>query len=82
LYRGTAKQAAPRLIEAEGSTMLEYPDDGLIMSQIRTADFARMSSSKQLSLWAILRAQLSSKKQLAAQTPRVAPKTVRASPHK
>jgi hypothetical protein len=62
--------------------MLEYPDDGLIMSQIRTADFARMSSSKQLSLWAILRAQLSSKKQLAAQTRRAAQKTVRASPDK
>jgi hypothetical protein len=76
------RRAAPRPIEAEGNAMLEYPDDGLIMSQIRTADFARMSSSKQLSLWAILRAQLSSKKQLAAQTPRAAQKTVRTSPDK
>jgi hypothetical protein len=49
--------------------MFENTDDILVMSQIRTADFARMSSSKQLSLWTILRAQLSSKKQLAAQTP-------------
>ena len=48
--------------------MLEYRDDALIMSQIRTADFARMSTSKQLSLWAILRAQITSKKQLEAQT--------------
>jgi hypothetical protein len=47
--------------------MLEYKDDALIMSQIRTAEFARMSTSKQLSLWAILRAQLSSKRQLEAQ---------------
>lgn len=47
--------------------MLDYKDDPLIMSQIRTADFARMSTSKQLSLWAILRAQVSSKKQLEAQ---------------
>lgn len=49
--------------------MFENTDDILVMSQIRTADFARMSSSKQLSLWTILRAQLSSKKQLAAQPP-------------
>jgi hypothetical protein len=49
--------------------MFENTDDILVMSQIRTADFARMSSSKQLSLWTILRAQLSSKKQLAAQAP-------------
>ena len=60
--------------------MLEYEDDGLIMSQIRTAEFARMSTSKQLSLWAILRAQLSSKKQLEAQAPTPAQKTVPASP--
>jgi hypothetical protein len=63
--------------------MLEYEDDGLIMSQIRTAEFARMSTSKQLSLWAILRAQLSSKKQLEAQPPQPPPppqKTVPASP--
>jgi hypothetical protein len=63
------RQAAPRLIEAEGSKMFENTDDILVMSQIRTSDFARMSSSKQLSLWTILRAQLSSKKQLAAQAP-------------
>jgi hypothetical protein len=49
--------------------MLEYEDDGSMMSQIRTAEFARMSTSKQLSLWAILRAQVSSKKQLEAQAP-------------
>ena len=55
--------------------MLEYEDDGLIMSQIRTADFARMSTSKQLSLWAILRAQLSSKKHLEAQDPARGAKT-------
>jgi len=47
--------------------MFENTDDILVMSQIRTADFARMSSSKQLSLWTILRAQISSKKQLAAE---------------
>jgi hypothetical protein len=73
------RQAAQRLIEAEESAMLEYPDEGLIMSQIRTADFARMSSSKQLSLWAILRAQLSSKKELAAQAPASSQKTIPAS---
>jgi hypothetical protein len=60
--------------------MLEYRDDGLIMSQIRTSDFARMSTSKQLSLWAILRAQLSSKKHLAAQAPPPPQKTVPAAP--
>ncbi|HEV7412356.1 MAG TPA: hypothetical protein VGP14_01755 [Casimicrobiaceae bacterium] len=60
--------------------MLEYEDDGLIMSQIRTAEFARMSTSKQLSLWAILRAQLSSKKQLEAHAPPPGQKTVPASP--
>jgi hypothetical protein len=61
--------------------MLEYEDDGLIMSQIRTAEFARMSTSKQLSLWAILRAQVSSKKQLAAQAaPPPAQKPVPTSP--
>lgn len=64
--------------------MFENTDDILVMSQIRTADFARMSSSKQLSLWTILRAQLSSKKQLAAQAPVAAPssaqKAVPASP--
>ena len=69
-----------RPIEAEGRVMLEYEDDGLIMSQIRTAEFARMSTSKQLSLWAILRAQLSSKKHLAAQAPPSPQKTVPASP--
>jgi hypothetical protein len=58
--------------------MLEYEDDGL-MSQIRTAEFARMSTSKQLSLWAILRAQLSSKKQLEAQALPPAQKPVPAS---
>lgn len=52
--------------------MFENTDDILVMSQIRTADFARMSSSKQLSLWTILRAQLSSKKQVAAQAPAAA----------
>lgn len=68
--------------------MLEYRDDALIMSQIRTADFARMSTSKQLSLWAILRAQISSKKQIEAesQTPPQAAspeqKTIPASPAK
>jgi hypothetical protein len=62
--------------------MLEYKDDALIMAQIRTADFARMSTSKQLSLWAILRAQLSSKKQLEAQTPPPGQKTIPASPAK
>jgi hypothetical protein len=61
------REAAIRLIQAEGRPMLEYKDYALIMTQIRTADFARMSTSKQLSLWAILRAQISSKKQLAAQ---------------
>jgi hypothetical protein len=76
------RQAAPRLIEAEGSLMLEYEDDGLIMSQIRAADFARMSTSKQLSLWAILRAQLSSKKHLATLASPPAPRTVPASPAK
>jgi len=60
--------------------MFEYRDDGLMMSQIRTAEFARMSTSKQLSLWAILRAQMSSKKQLAAQAPLATQKTVPASP--
>ena len=60
--------------------MAEYPEDGLIMSQMRTPDFARMSTSKQLSLWAILRAQLSSKKQLAAQTQRTAQKGVPTAP--
>jgi hypothetical protein len=74
------RQAAPRLIEAEGSPMFEYSDDRLMLSQIRTAEFARMSTSKQLSLWAILRAQMSSKKQLAAQAPLAAQKTVPASP--
>jgi hypothetical protein len=69
-----------RPIEAEGRLMLEYEDDGLIMSQIGTAEFARMSTSKQLSLWAILRAQLSSKKQLEAQAPPPPQKTVPASP--
>ena len=64
--------------------MLEYKDDALIMSQIRTTDFARMSTSKQLSLWAILRAQLSSKKQIEAQTQAPPPgqNTIRASPAK
>jgi hypothetical protein len=64
--------------------MLEYKDEPLIMSQIRTTDFARMSTSKQLSLWAILRAQLSSKKQLEAQTQAPSPgqKTFPASPAK
>ena len=73
-----------RLIEAEGRLMLEYKDEALIMSQIRTADFARMSTSKQLSLWAILRAQMSSKKQLEAQThtPPPAQKPIPASPAK
>lgn len=79
-----------RLIEAEGRLMLEYKDEALIMSQIRTADFARMSTSKQLSLWAILRAQLSSKKLLEAQsqtstptpTPTPGQKTIPASPAK
>jgi len=52
--------------------MFENTDDILVMSQIRTADFARMSSSKQLSLWTILRAQLSSKKYLAARPPAAA----------
>ena len=70
------------LIEAEGRLMLEYEDDGLIMSQIRAADFARMSTSKQLSLWAILRAQLSSKKHLAALASPPAQRTVPASPAK
>lgn len=72
-----------RLFEAEERLMLEYRDDALIMSQIRTADFARMSTSKQLSLWAILRAQVSSKKQLEAQqAPPLGQKTVPASPAK
>ena len=64
--------------------MLEYRDEALIMSQIRTADFARMSTSKQLSLWAILRAQLSSKKQLEAQASSPSPgqTTIPASPAK
>ncbi len=62
--------------------MFDYPDDGLMMSQIRTADFARMSTSKQLSLWLILRAQLSSRKQIAAQAPVMAQKKVPASPEK
>jgi hypothetical protein len=64
--------------------MVGYKDDALIVSQIRTADFARMSTSKQLSLWAILRAQLSSKKQLEAQTQAPPPgqKTIPASPAK
>lgn len=62
--------------------MAEYPEDGLIMSQMRTADFARMSTSKQLSLWAILRAQLSSKKQLAAQAQRTVQKGVPAAPER
>ena len=64
--------------------MLEYRDDVLMLSQIRTADFARMSTSKQLSLWTILRAQLSSKKQVEAQTSAPAPgqKTIPASPAK
>ena len=56
--------------------MLEFEDDGLILSQIRGADFARMSTSKQLSLWAILRAQLSSKQHLAANAPLPTQKTV------
>lgn len=65
--------------------MSEYTDDILVMSQIRTADFARMSSSKQLSLWTIFRAQISSKKQLLAEAAAEAqkpqrPKPVRASP--
>jgi hypothetical protein len=64
--------------------MFENTDDILVMSQIRTADFARMSSSKQLSLWTILRAQISSKKQLAAEaaaaTQAQKSKPVRASP--
>ncbi|HEX3631110.1 MAG TPA: hypothetical protein VHZ01_01255 [Casimicrobiaceae bacterium] len=55
--------------------MLEFEDDGLIMSQIRGADYARMSTSKQLSLWAILRAQTSSKQHLAANAPPPAQKT-------
>jgi len=69
---------------AEGRLMLEYKDDPLIMSQIRTADFARMSTSKQLSLWAILRAQVSSKKQLESQTQAPPPeqKAIPASPAK
>jgi hypothetical protein len=71
-----------RLVEAEGRLMLEYRDDALIMSQIRTADFARMSTSKQLSLWAILCAQLSSKKHLEAQAPPPGQKPIPASPAK
>jgi hypothetical protein len=82
--KGSALTAMPPSRDAAdrggGTLMLDYEDDGLIMSQIRTAEFARMSTSKQLSLWAILRAQLSSKKQLEAQTPRPAQKTVPASP--
>jgi hypothetical protein len=63
--------------------MLGYEDGGLMMSQIRTAEFARMSTSKQLSLWAILRAQVSSKKQHEAQqAPPLGQKTVPASPAK
>jgi hypothetical protein len=64
--------------------MLDYRDDVLRMSQIRTADFARMSTSKQLSLWTILRAQISSKKQPEAQTgaPPPGQKTVPAPPAK
>jgi hypothetical protein len=64
--------------------MLDYRDDVLMLSQIRTVDFARMSTSKQLSLWTILRAQISSKKQLEAQTEAPPPgqKTVPASPAK
>jgi hypothetical protein len=73
-----------RPIEAEGRLMLGYEDGGLMMSQIRTAEFARMSTSKQLSLWAILRAQVSSKKHLEAQThaPPPGQKTTPASPAK
>jgi hypothetical protein len=77
-----SRQVAARLIGAEGRLMLEYKDDPLIMSQIRAVDFARMSTSKQLSLWAILRAQLSSKKQLEAQTPPPGQKPIPASPAK
>jgi hypothetical protein len=64
--------------------MLGYEDGGLMMSQIRTAEFARMSTSKQLSLWAILRAQVSSKKHLEAQTQAPPPgqKAIPASPAK
>jgi hypothetical protein len=69
------RQVAMRLIQADGRPMLEYKDYALIMTQIRASDFARMSTSKQLSLWAILRAQISSKKQLAAQTQSPPPAT-------
>ncbi|HEY7944515.1 MAG: hypothetical protein ACHP7M_11070 [Burkholderiales bacterium] len=60
--------------------MAKHRNDGLNVSQIRTAEFARMSTSRQLSLWAIVRAQISSKKQIAAQGFAAAQKTLRMSP--
>ncbi|MGH8713154.1 MAG: hypothetical protein ACREYB_04005 [Casimicrobiaceae bacterium] len=63
-----------------GREIVEFPYDGWIMTQMRGADFARMSTSKQLSLWAILRAQLSSSEHLAAQAALATAKTIPASP--
>ncbi|MGH8799016.1 MAG: hypothetical protein ACREX7_02135 [Casimicrobiaceae bacterium] len=69
--------------EGKEGEIVEFPDDGWIVTQMRGADFARMSMSKQLSLWAILRAQLSSGEQLAAvQAALAAQKTIPTSPGK
>ncbi|HKW81240.1 MAG TPA: hypothetical protein VJQ49_09550 [Casimicrobiaceae bacterium] len=50
------------------------------LGQISMAEFARMSSSRQLSLWAILQAQMSSQKALAAKRERSARKVLPLSP--
>lgn len=58
-----AREAWPRAgVEA---AMPKRQDGGVSLGQVPMAEFARMSTSRQLSLWAILRAQISSQRHLA-----------------
>ena len=66
--------------EAADSPPSRGDDGGVSLGQISMAEFARMSSSRQLSLWAILQAQMSSQKALAAKREYSARKVLPLSP--
>lgn len=60
--------------------VFKHRDAGPSLGQIPMAEFARMSTSRQLALWAILRAQISSQKRVAARSDCASPKALPLSP--
>lgn len=77
-----APEARPRCgsVPRDAGSPSRCDDGSVSLGQISMAEFARMSTSRQLSLWAILQAQISSQKELEAKCERSARKVLPLAP--